>query len=55
MIFWPWTTFALAWAGLAAAYIPALPINDTSGLDLTMGSSVQVKWANPPGLYSGGV
>lgn len=52
-MFWPWALTLLC--GSARGYTPAVPINDTTGLDLTMGSSVQVKWANPPGLYSGGV
>ncbi|WWD19006.1 hypothetical protein CI109_103463 [Kwoniella shandongensis] len=39
----------------ARAYIPALPINDTSGLNLTDSSTIAISWTDPAGVYSGGV
>lgn len=37
------------------AYIPALPVNDTSGLNLTDSSSISISWTDPPSVYSGRV
>ncbi|KIR38264.1 hypothetical protein I307_02406 [Cryptococcus deuterogattii 99/473] len=38
-----------------SAYIPALPVNDTSGLNLTDASTIAIAWTDPLGVYSGGV
>ncbi|KAK8854846.1 hypothetical protein IAR55_003585 [Kwoniella newhampshirensis] len=48
------STFILS-ALPASAYIPALPINDTSGLNLTDSSTIAISWTDPAGVYSGGV
>jgi hypothetical protein len=39
----------------ARAYIPAVPVNDTSGLNLTDSSTISISWQSPPGVYSGAV
>ncbi|ORY35619.1 hypothetical protein BCR39DRAFT_511164 [Naematelia encephala] len=39
----------------AAAYIPAMPVNDTSGLNLTDSSTIAISWTDPAGVYSGAV
>ncbi|WVQ81995.1 hypothetical protein IAT38_004122 [Cryptococcus sp. DSM 104549] len=38
-----------------AAYIPALPVNDTTGLNFTDSSTISISWTSPAGVYSGGV
>ena len=37
------------------AYTPALPVNDTSMLNITDASSIQLTWTDPPGEFGGGV
>ncbi|OXC69100.1 hypothetical protein AYX13_02390 [Cryptococcus neoformans] len=37
------------------AYIPALPVNDTTGLNLTDASTIAIAWTDPLGVYRGGV
>ena len=39
----------------ARAYIPALPVNDTSALNLTDASTIDITWTDPVSEYSGGV
>jgi hypothetical protein len=39
----------------ARAYIPALPVNDTTGLNLTDASTIDISWTDPPSVYSGKV
>lgn len=38
-----------------AAYVPALPINDTSYLDKSDASSLTILYSFPPGGYKGSV
>ncbi|WVQ74747.1 hypothetical protein IAR50_004352 [Cryptococcus sp. DSM 104548] len=38
-----------------AAYTPAVAINDTSGLNFTDSSTIDIAWTDPAGVYSGGV
>ncbi|EIW67344.1 hypothetical protein TREMEDRAFT_33719 [Tremella mesenterica DSM 1558] len=37
------------------AYIPAIAVNDTSGLNLTDSSTISISWTDPDGVFSGGV
>lgn len=37
----------------AAAYIPAVPVNDTSALNLTASSPFDLYWSHPTGTYGG--
>ena len=39
----------------ARAYIPAVPINDTSALNLTDSSTIDISWSGPAGVYGGRV
>ncbi|ODN79024.1 hypothetical protein L202_04529 [Cryptococcus amylolentus CBS 6039] len=50
--------YGLLLASLAlrcAAYIPAVAINDTDGLNLTDSSTIDIAWTDPSGVYSGQV
>ncbi|WVN90203.1 uncharacterized protein L203_105439 [Cryptococcus depauperatus CBS 7841] len=38
-----------------AGYIPAQPVNETEGLNLTDSSTIAIQWTDPLGVYSGGV
>ncbi|WVQ99960.1 hypothetical protein IAU59_007103 [Kwoniella sp. CBS 9459] len=39
----------------ATAYIPAVAVNDTSGLNFTDSSTIAISWTDPKGTYSGAV
>ncbi|WVW85671.1 hypothetical protein I302_107709 [Kwoniella bestiolae CBS 10118] len=39
----------------ASAYIPAIAVNDTSGLNFTDSSTIAISWTDPVGTYSGAV
>nr|XP_019011436.1 uncharacterized protein I206_03536 [Kwoniella pini CBS 10737]OCF50217.1 hypothetical protein I206_03536 [Kwoniella pini CBS 10737] len=39
----------------ALAYIPAVAVNDTSGLNFTDSSTIAISWTDPVGTYSGAV
>ncbi|WRT68352.1 uncharacterized protein IL334_005328 [Kwoniella shivajii] len=39
----------------ASAYIPAVAVNDTSGLNFTDSSTIAIAWTDPVGTYSGAV
>ncbi|WVF72758.1 hypothetical protein IAT40_007576 [Kwoniella sp. CBS 6097] len=38
-----------------SAYIPAVAVNDTSGLNFTDSSTIAISWTDPRGTYSGAV
>ncbi|KAK6910528.1 hypothetical protein L486_04764 [Kwoniella mangroviensis CBS 10435] len=38
-----------------SAYIPAIAVNDTSGLNFTDSSTIAISWTDPVGMYSGAV
>ncbi|WWC90745.1 uncharacterized protein L201_005682 [Kwoniella dendrophila CBS 6074] len=38
-----------------SAYIPAVAVNDTSGLNFTDSSTIAISWTDPAGTYSGAV
>lgn len=40
---------------LAHAYIPAVAVNDTTGLNLTDSSTISISWQDPAGVFSGPV
>lgn len=46
---------SIALAPPVAAYIPAVAINETTGLNLSEGSRITIRWGNPAGEYGFGV